>query len=258
MKNLVFFSIIVLNSALVLIAQPIMKIDLESFDFGEIKEGGLAPHEFILTNTGNTPLIIADIKASCGCTTPEWSTLPIAPGATGKVKAVYNTAGRPGFFNKAITITTNAEPATTVVYIKGSVVKSEEVKKYTDVELKLSPKIIIDKPFHNFGKLEKGAKINLKINVQNLGRSDLIISNLTSSCNCVAIISKQNYIKSGNSGVIEIVYSPNGMNDVQDIVYIKSNDLTNPSQILTLKSKIVETLKDNPMMMENNSAMPFK
>jgi len=258
MKKIILTTCILIGCIFISHAQPIIKVDLESFDFGEIAEGGQAAHDFMITNIGNSPLIIADIKASCGCTTPEWSNTPILPGATGKVKAVYNTVGRPGSFNKAVTIMSNAEPAAVVVFIKGSVIKAETEKKYTDTELKLSPKIVLEKTTQNFGKVEKGSKLTLKLSVQNLGRSDLRISQVASACNCVSFTAKQDFIKSGEAGQIEIVYTPTGMNDLQDLVYIKSNDVTNPSQLLTLKAKVVETLKDNTLLRENNSSVPFK
>ena len=258
MKKIILTACFIISCIFISNAQPIIKIDLESFDFGEISEGGQVAHDFMITNVGNSPLVIADIKASCGCTTPEWSNSPILPGATGKVKAVYNTAGRPGYFNKSVTIMTNAEPATVVVFIKGSVIKAEAEKKYTDAELKLSPKIALEKTTQTFGKVEKGSKLTLKLAVQNLGRSDLRISQVASACNCVSFTTKQDFIKSGEAGQIELVYTPVGMNDLQDLVYIKSNDITNPSQLLTLKSKVVETLKDNTLLRENNSAVPFK
>ena len=60
------------------------------------------------------------MQASCGCTTPDWSKEPIAPGKKGFVKASYNPAGRPGNFNKSVTVTSNQ--GTQVLYIKGQVV----------------------------------------------------------------------------------------------------------------------------------------
>jgi hypothetical protein len=239
-------------------SQAIMKIDFESFDMGEVPEGKPAEHDFKLYNTGKTPLLIADIKASCGCTTPLWSTQPIKPGEFGTVKAVYNTQGRPGFFNKSITITTNAENPTAVVYIKGSVVKAEEAKKYSDTEIKLSPKIVFEKPEHNFGKVEKGTRLTLKLAIQNLGRSDLRISSVSASCGCVTFTQKQDFIKSGESGMVELIYTPVGMNDQKEIVYFKSNDVTAPSKAFTINAQVLESLKNSSILMENNSSVPFK
>ena len=68
---------------------PKIKFVEESHDFGNIKEGTQATYEFKFTNTGNAPLILESVQASCGCTTPEWSKDPIAAGQSGKVIATF-------------------------------------------------------------------------------------------------------------------------------------------------------------------------
>lgn len=92
-------------------------------DFGKIsEEKGPVTYEFKFTNTGGSPIIISNVKASCGCTTPEWTKDPVLPGKTGFVKATYDPKNRPGIFNKSITVSSNAENATVVLIIKGDVV----------------------------------------------------------------------------------------------------------------------------------------
>lgn len=93
----------------------------ETFDFGELDEGPLVTHEFKFKNTGKESLTMTNVKASCGCTTPEWPKDPIAPNGEGTIKVTYNTKGRVGPFNKAITITSNAAEPTSRIYIKGTV-----------------------------------------------------------------------------------------------------------------------------------------
>lgn len=97
------------------------KFEREVHDFGNIKEGVQAEYTFKFTNTGKEPLVITNVQASCGCTTPKWTKEPVKPGETGQVTAIYNSKGRPGNFNKAITITSNAKTAQKVLFIKGNV-----------------------------------------------------------------------------------------------------------------------------------------
>lgn len=255
MKKIIILCILVAFQQNIL-AQTSYKFDSESYDFGEIFEGDGATHIFNVTNTGTEPLVISQVRPSCGCTTPEWSTDPILPGKSGTIKANYNTQGRVGFFNKSIEITTNGDVAYTTVYIKGSVIPKSE-KKYTDVEIKLSPKIILEKEAHNFGKVEKGAKLPVRIKVTNLGRSDLKIYQIVAACGCVSINSKQEFIKSGESGTIEVVYSPTGSGEQTDVAYIRSNDILNPSQRLSLSAKIVDALQPT-LMKENVGGSVFK
>lgn len=101
-----------------------IKFKSETHDFGNLREGDPAEAEFVFTNTGKEPLIIQNVRPSCGCTTPYWSKDPVAPGKTGVIKAAYGTQGRPGTFNKSITVTSTA--GSSVIYIKGNVDKAPE------------------------------------------------------------------------------------------------------------------------------------
>lgn len=94
----------------------------ETFDFGTVKEdGGSVLHEFVFTNTSNRPVRIVTVQASCGCTTPDWSKDAVQPGKTGFVQASYNPKGRPGFFNKSLTVTTDFDANPIILQIKGNV-----------------------------------------------------------------------------------------------------------------------------------------
>ncbi|HTR31275.1 MAG TPA: DUF1573 domain-containing protein, partial [Puia sp.] len=59
-------------------------------NFGKIPQGRPAIYTFDIVNTGTEPLRLDNVHASCGCTTPEWSREPIAPGATAQIKVGYN------------------------------------------------------------------------------------------------------------------------------------------------------------------------
>lgn len=90
-------------------------------NYGNIAKGGNGNCEFTFTNNGNEPLILSNVKASCGCTTPSWTKEPIMPGQTGTIKVSYNTRNI-GSFNKTITVTSNAINTPRVVLkIKGKV-----------------------------------------------------------------------------------------------------------------------------------------
>jgi hypothetical protein len=91
-------------------------------DFGIVKQnGGNVSATFIITNNTKAPVVL-HVTASCGCTTPQWTKEPIEPGKTGEVVATYNPLGRPGPFDKSITITTTTGKAETLkARIKGTV-----------------------------------------------------------------------------------------------------------------------------------------
>jgi hypothetical protein len=100
----------------------------ENHNFGTLLEGPQATHEFKFKNEGKEPLILSNVKASCGCTTPAWPKEPVLPGKEASILVTYNTQGRVGPFTKNVTITSNAEPGTKVITIKGEVIKAEEEK----------------------------------------------------------------------------------------------------------------------------------
>lgn len=101
---------------------PEIKFGKSVHDFGTFaEEKGKVTHIFEFTNTGKEDLILQDVKTSCGCTTPNWTKTPIAPGDKGQVEVTYNAKGRPGQFTKTITVTTNA--GVERLQIKGEVLK---------------------------------------------------------------------------------------------------------------------------------------
>ena len=106
-------------------AQPeLLKVKDTTHDFGSIPKGKPVFYNFEITNTGVNPLKLDDVHASCGCTTPEWSREPIAPGATATIKVGYNAAVE-GHFEKNITITYNSNQSK-ILFIKGSVWKGPD------------------------------------------------------------------------------------------------------------------------------------
>jgi len=110
-----------------------ISFDKTTWDYGNIKAGADGHRLFTVKNTGDKPLIISEVKPSCGCTTPEWSKDPILPGKTAQIKVGYNT-GIKGAFQKIIEVYSNdPQNSRSVLYIKGTVedvagVKAEEAK----------------------------------------------------------------------------------------------------------------------------------
>ena len=105
-------------------AEDILKLKETEHDFGKIPQGKPVYYNFEIVNTSKEPLKLDDVHASCGCTTPEWSHEPIAPGTTAVIKVGYNAASE-GVFTKAITITYNTNQ-TKQILIKGTVWKAPE------------------------------------------------------------------------------------------------------------------------------------
>lgn len=98
------------------------------FNFGEIKAGEKVNYKFKFKNTGKSPLIIQDAKASCGCTVPNFTKDPVEPNGTGEIAVSFDSAGKEGAQTKTVTVTSNAEPATTTLTIKGFVKGATDMK----------------------------------------------------------------------------------------------------------------------------------
>ena len=99
----------------------------EVVDYGTIAQGADGNRVFKFKNTGKEPLIITNVKASCGCTTPNYTRNPVAPGEKGEIAVHYDT-NRMGQFHKTITVQSNGKSATKVITIKGNVEPKPEAQ----------------------------------------------------------------------------------------------------------------------------------
>ncbi|WP_370479612.1 DUF1573 domain-containing protein [Tamlana flava] len=96
---------------------PVIEFDKTEHDFGEIEAKTPVETVFTYKNTGDAPLVITDIKSSCGCTVPQdWSRDPLNPGDTGQFTVKFNGSGS-NKVSKTITVTANTEKGSEVVKI---------------------------------------------------------------------------------------------------------------------------------------------
>lgn len=132
--------------------QPVITFEKTDHDFGKINEAdGKVTTIFTFKNEGMEPLVLSNVRASCGCTTPKWPRQPIEPGQTGEITVTYNPNGRPGRFTKTVTITSNATEATTRVTIKGEVIP-KPAKPVDNYPVKMGELSLKSKEV-NFGKI---------------------------------------------------------------------------------------------------------
>jgi hypothetical protein len=104
-----------------------IKFDKLTHDFGTFSEKDpVVSCTFAFTNVGESPLIINQAVASCGCTVPEYTKTPIQPGEKGEIKVTYNGTGKfPGHFKKSITVRTNGAVEMTRLYIEGEMTEAK-------------------------------------------------------------------------------------------------------------------------------------
>ena len=131
MKRLLFILVLIV-SGFSAKAQTGAKIEFkeETINYGNVFKGeDSGKRVFEFKNTGDMPLIIKDVKSSCGCTVPTKPNEPILPGKTGVIEVQYNM--NPGPISKTITVESNAvnkENGMVALRIKGTVMVREDKK----------------------------------------------------------------------------------------------------------------------------------
>ncbi len=226
-------------------AQPVLFIEELNYNFEQIAEGAIAKHDFVIKNTGDKPLVINSVRASCGCTTPFWTKEPILPGQSGIVSAAYNSQNRPGAFKKSISVFTNAVKPVKTLYIQGVVVNKPIKESYTAEEKANSAKIAAS-TLILAGKIEMGQKVPLSLKIKNEGENPLVINAIRAGCNCIIW---DNYnkepITKGEEETLKLIYTPRSLGIKNEPFIIYSNDITQSQLKVEIKAEIVHSLDQN-------------
>jgi hypothetical protein len=236
----IWFSLVLLLTGATLAAQPVVKFDQTTHDFGTISEDAGAVHDFTFTNTGSSPLIIRNVTTSCGCTTPEWTKQPVAPGAKGSIKVKYDTKGRPGAIDKTITVSTNAKPAQTVLRIIGEVTATDrapaEAYRFPMGALRLSDRHV------DFGQMLSSEKPTLTVTAWNPSNETVSIAFANLPPYLSATITPSS-LKKGEKAALRITYDAAKKNDwgfVSDQLSLSLNGKTGAAFRLTVTADIRE------------------
>jgi hypothetical protein len=243
MKRLFFIiSLLIFGiSAKSQVATTKLQFSATEHDFGTFKEeAGRQTFDFIITNTGTEPLVIQNVVASCGCTTPEWTKAPIPAGAKGKVTAIYDPANRPGQFNKTLSVYTNTKPEVSVLVIKGEVIPHEktveELFTFAVGAIRFESNHMA---FTNVKKNEKKMRVMQLINTSAAPvkvEFDALPPHLTLKCN-------PETLKKGQKGMIEGTYDATkngGWGNVSDMVKVKLNGVVQENLFYYVSANLVE------------------
>ncbi|MCQ2341251.1 MAG: DUF1573 domain-containing protein [Paludibacteraceae bacterium] len=222
--------------------EAVITFEKESHDFGRIQESdGRVTTVFNFKNEGMSPLVLSNVRASCGCTTPKWTREPIEPGATGAITVTYNPNGRPGKFSKTITVTSNATEPTKRLYIKGEVIPkpAQPVNKYPAKigDLSLATKQL------DFGDVLKGQ--SKTINIEYANQTDKVITLEASQSEFVSAVVTLAEIQPKQSGQLAIILDANICpiyGPVKERIYLKVNGKTENSEAyaITLTANVRE------------------
>jgi len=210
-------------------------------DFGKIKEeSGRVTCKFTFVNTGQNDLLIDTVRATCGCTAPNWTRRPIPPGGTGFVAATYNPAGRPSAFSKYLYVTSNSNPASTKLTITGEVLAKprtiEDDYRYAMGALRLKANHLA------FGNVANTTKKDYQLEVVNNSDKDIELA-FELVPKHMEIEFKPSVLKAHETGLIIAKYDASMKNDwgmLIDRVNVKVDGNSDRNFRLVISANIVE------------------
>lgn len=91
-----------------------------TYDFGVLEKGDEQSCVFKFRNCSAEPVIIQNVRPSCGCTIPDYPEEAIQPGAMSEIKVVF-TARTQGHFLRLIKVYFDKQPKAEKLYVEGEV-----------------------------------------------------------------------------------------------------------------------------------------
>ena len=238
---------------------PNLSFDKLLHDFGTIKEvDGKVTYDFEFTNTGGRPLIISQVRASCGCTAPDWSKEPVLPGKKGFVSATYDTRNRPGPFNKSLAVISNATTPNVVLQIKGDVIPKpksiEDIYRYNMGSIRLVSNHM------SFAQIKKDQTKTQLMEIINVSDQPVKVD-FNRVPGHITIKAVPETLKPDEKGRIEASYNTKLKDDwgfVIDRIDVMLNDVFQGNNRLTISATIEEDFKSwSPEQLANAPSISF-
>jgi len=208
----------------------------KEFDFGDIIEGETAIHEFVIFNDGGDTLKISKVKASCGCTAANPTKTELAPDDSTSIKVEFDTKRRKGAQRKFVYVFSN-DPETPQLRLtfKANVIGGDDLGVIEKPNIKLS------KYNHNFGNVKEGEILELRVDISNIGTSELEISRVKSSCGCTAALMSSKNLSPNEKSELKIEFDTKNLSgQIARTITLFSNDPKHPARVLTLIANIEE------------------
>lgn len=223
MKNIILSFLFILP--LSVFGQGVFIFDTLEYDFGVVPKGKQVKYAFHFKNQGNQPIVISNVEASCGCTTPNWSKKPIPPQESGFVEVVFDSNDTKGMFVKTIHISSNAYIPQQYLKIKGTVVSKTDSPYMTEKQTIINDTAFLQtkNTILDFGNLSIKESKTYQLHVLNAGKETLKINSLYSRCQCIKYKSSFDKLESGETGTIDITYTPEKISYTPEYIKIDSN-----------------------------------
>ncbi|HLO58070.1 MAG TPA: DUF1573 domain-containing protein [Bacteroidales bacterium] len=222
--------------------KPVISFSEKDYDFGTVREtDGLITHEFKFTNDGKVPLIINDVKSSCGCTVPSWPHEPVLPGKSATVKVTFNPENQSGAIGKTVKIISNASVQQVVLGLRGVVIPTEKVEdtyKFTVGDLR------IQTIYAAFGEVFKGRNDTYELKVFNNSKTDAMSLSFKSVPAHLKITVTPEKLEPQQEGVIKIEYLSD-QTPSWDYTVDRLNLLINGTELPNNRINVTASLKED-------------
>jgi hypothetical protein len=234
-KNSLFIILILTSLSFAQLLQPKLVLQQNSYDFGDIKQGEVVSHDFVLSNSGGDLLTISNVTASCGCTAAAPEKKELAPGESTNLKVTFNSARRLGKQHKTVRVYSNdPQNPEMMLTITGVVVLPGQNSENSAI-------IYFPETQHDFGKVNEGDKVDYTFRFVNKGESVLQIKDIKTSCGCTAALVSTDNLTPGQEGTIKVeLNTQNRTGKMSRTVTIQSNDPKDPAKILTIYADVVK------------------
>lgn len=220
-------------------AQGVLTFETESHDFGSITEGEKPTYTFRFTNTGDEPVTITRVQPSCGCTAPSYSTEPVPPNEMGEITVEYNSEGRPGDFNKTISVQAGGTANSyTTLRITGTVIS---VNIHNGA---VQGGVVFDADTHTFDDLHAGDRAIHTFRMQNTSEHPLTISEVRVFSDVVEVVFPNRLIFPGEIVNIEVsVERPEAVlghrGELDVAIVLSTDDADQPIKSLRLRGRLL-------------------
>jgi uncharacterized cupredoxin-like copper-binding protein len=213
---------------------PKASVQQVDYNFGNIKQGDIVSHTFVISNSGGDLLKITDVRASCGCTAANPTKRELKPGESSNLEVTFNSKGRKGPQTKTVNIVTNdPDKKDITLTIKCNIIVPEE--KNTSI----GARIFFPETQHDFGKVKEGLKVEYTFKFENKGTESLVVKDIKTSCGCTAAVVSNSSLKPGEVGSIKVDFdTKNRSGRNSKSITIVSNDKKEPNKIITIYADV--------------------
>lgn len=213
---------------------PKASVQQVEYNFGNIKQGDIVSHTFVISNSGGDLLKITDVRASCGCTAANPTKRELKPGESSNLEVTFNSKGRKGPQTKTVNVITNdPDKKDITLTIKCNIIVPEE--KNTSI----GARIFFPETQHDFGKVKEGLKVEYTFKFENKGTESLVVKDIKTSCGCTAAVVSNSSLKPGEVGSIKVDFdTKNRSGRNSKSITIVSNDKKEPNKIITIYADV--------------------